>query len=140
MDVIIMNDDTVEFSKVGLLTLIPPIPKTTIKASGKTTINGKKVCVQGDEKKVEITCQYTVPPFSTPGSGTLKIMNLAPNQLTRKATSGNKKIILKGKLFIALFEVDSPATLPSPPNTPDPVPMYVGTGKLIPGNKKIKAT
>ncbi|RKN01410.1 hypothetical protein [Aquimarina sp. AD10] len=141
MDLIIMDGDTVQFSTIGAITLLPPMPTTVIKASGETTINGKKVCVEGDEKKVEIAnCSYIIPPFTIPGSGTLKINNLAPNQLTQKSKSDNKSLILKGKLFIAIFEVKSPAKQPPPINAPDPLPMHIGTGKLIPNNIKIKAT
>lgn len=140
MDLIIMDGDKVEFSSVGPITLLPPLPRTVIQASGKTTINGKKVCVEGDEKKVEISCSYTMPPFIIPGSGTLKIKNLGPNQLTQKAKSGNKGLILKGKLFTAIFEIESPAKQPPPANTPDPMPLYIGQGKFIQSNIKIKAT
>ncbi|MCB0375312.1 MAG: hypothetical protein KDD04_05275, partial [Sinomicrobium sp.] len=119
LDTIIIDGDEVEFSTIATLTLIPGKPKTQIKATGKTTLNGKKVCVEGDEKNVEITnCSYTMPPFTVPGSGTLKIKQLVPNQLTQKAASGNKRIILQGKLFIAQFDVTSPAKQPPPANTP----------------------
>ncbi len=141
MDLIIMDGDTVQFSTIGAITLLPPMPTTVIEGSGKTTINGKKVCVEGDEKKVEIAnCSYTIPPFTIPGSGTLKINSLAPNQLTQKSKSGNKSLILKGELFTAIFEVKSPAKQPPPVNMPDPLPMHIGTGELIPSNNKIKAT
>ena len=140
LDSIIMDGDEVKFLPTfsGAVVSVKP---GKIEASGKTTINGKKVCVEGDEKKIEITnCSYIMPPFTIPGSGTLKINNLTSGQLTQKTKSGNKSLLLEGKLFIALFEVQSPAELPTPPNTPDPVPLYIGQGKLISGNNKIKAT
>ncbi|MEP5340737.1 MAG: hypothetical protein ABJL44_00055 [Algibacter sp.] len=141
MDLVIMDGDKVQFSTIGAITLLPPMPETVIEASGETTINGKKVCVEGDEKKIEIAnCSYTMPPFTIPGSGTLKIKSLGPNQLTQKRKSGGKSFILKGKLFIAIFEVKSPAKQPPPVNTPDPMPFYIGQGKLIPSNTNIKAT
>ncbi len=140
LDIIIMDSDEVQFLPTfsGAVVSVKP---GTLKASGKTTINGKKVCIDGDEKKVEVTnCSYIIPPFTVPGSGTIKINNLTSDQLTQKAKSGNKSLLLKGKLCIALFEVKSPAKLPPPVNTPDPVPMYIGQGKLMPKNTKIKAT
>ena len=134
-DTIIMDGDEVEFS----IPLISVNEKTTIKASGKTTINGKKICVDGDEKSVEIpNCDYILGSF-VGGKGTLKIKQLVPNQLTKKAKSGNKSIILKGKPFIAQFDVTKPGAAP-PNNTPDPVPFYIGLGKFKPNNEKIKAT
>lgn len=136
LDSIILDGDEVEFS----VPMILVSEKTTIKASGKTTVNGTKVCVEGDEKNVEIpNCSYISGPF-VGGKGTLKIKQLVPNQLTQKTKSGGKRIILKGKLFIAQFDVSSPAKQPPPANTPDPVPFYIGLGKFKPSNQKIKAT
>lgn len=140
IDSIITDGDEVKFLPAfsGAFVSVKPIK---IKASGTTTIKGKKICVEGDEKKVEITnCSYITPPFTIPGSGTLKIKQLASDQLTHKTKSGNKSVILKGKLFTALFEIKSPAKQPPPVNTPDPVPVYIGQGKFISGNHKIKAT
>ncbi|NHN24074.1 hypothetical protein FIA58_000155 [Flavobacterium jejuense] len=140
MNQIIRNGDSVVFSSSGPIMLLPPLPVTAIKATGETTINGKKVCIEGDEKKVEISCSYTVPPFMIPGSGKLKIQSLSPEQLTKKTKSGTKSLILKGKLFIAIFEVESPAKQPPPTNAPDPLPFYIVKGEFIANNTKIKAT
>ena len=140
MDQIIINGDSVVFSSTGPIILMPPLPITAIKANGETTINGKKVCIDGDEKKVEMSCSYTVPSFTIPGSGTLKIQSLSPEQLTKKTKSGTKSLILKGKIFTAIFEVESPAKQPPPKNTPDSVPSYEVNGEFIANNNKIKAT
>jgi len=136
LDTIILDGDEVEFSLPDILVT----EKTTIKASGKTTVNGKKVCVQGDEESIEIpNCSYISGPFLN-GKGTLTVKKLVPAQLTQKARSGNKPMILRGKPFIAQFKVTTKAMQPPPANTPDPVPFYIGIGKFIPGNEKIKAT
>ncbi|WP_130734448.1 hypothetical protein [Flavobacterium sp. J27] len=140
MDQIIKNGDHVVFSSSGPIMLLPPLPITVIKATGETTINGKKVCVEGDEKKVEISCSYTVSPYIMPGSGKLKIQSLSPEQLTKKAKSGAKSLILKGKLFTAIFEVETPAKQPPPTNAPDPLPLYMVKGEFITNSTKIKAT
>ncbi|WP_298310723.1 hypothetical protein [uncultured Aquimarina sp.] len=140
LDSIITDGDEVKFIPVFGSAIVSVQPGK-IKASGKTTIKGKKVCIEGDEKKVEVAnCSYIMPPFVIPGSGTLKIKQLAPDQLTQKTKSGNKNIILKGKFFVAVFEVKSPAKQPPPANTPDPLPMHIGQGMLIPNNTKIKGT
>ena len=140
LDFVIFDGDQVNFLPAcgGANVIVKP---GKMKASGKTTIKGKKVCVEGDEKNVNVSgCTYMTPAFPIPGNGNLKIKQLVPNQLTQKATSGNKRIILKGQLFIAQFEVTSPAKQPPPANTPDPVPFYIGQGKLVPGNSKVKAS
>lgn len=135
-----MNGDSVVFSSTGPILLLPPFPTITIKANGKTTINGKKICIAGDEKKIELSCSYTMPPFMIPGSGKLKIQSLGPEQLTQKTKSGTKSLILKGKLFTAIFQVEFPAKQPAPVNTPDPMPFYMVKGEFITNNTKIKAT
>ena len=140
MDQIIKNGDSVVFSSSGPIMLLPSFPITVIKATGETTIKGKKVCVDGDEKKVEITCSYTVPPFMIPGSGKLKIQSLSPEQLARKSKSGAKSLILKGKLFTAIFEVDSPDKQPPQTNTPDHLLLYIVKVEFITNTNKIKAT
>ncbi|MEM9686413.1 MAG: hypothetical protein AAF934_05765 [Bacteroidota bacterium] len=138
-DSIIMDDDEVEFLP-NFGSAIVTVKPGKIEASGKTTINNKNICVKGDEKSVAVSgCDYISGPF-VGGKGTLKIKRLVSNQLTKKAKSGGKSIILKGKPFIAHFEVTSPAKQPPPANTPDPVPIYIGLGKFKPNNEKIKAT
>ena len=140
LDVIIQDGDKVQFLPQcgGAIVAVKP---GTITASGKTTLKGKKVCVEGDESSVEVAgCNYLAPPFVVPGTGTLTIKKLVPGQLAQKVTSGNKALILKGQMFIAEFKVDSQAKMPPPANTPDPVPMYIGQGQFMPANNKIKAS
>ncbi len=139
LDFVIIDGDEVEFLP-NFGPAIVSVKPGKMKASGQTTINGKKVCVDGDEKNIELTnCDYISGAFVN-GKGTLKIKQLVSGQLTQKASSGDKSIILKGKPFIAQFDVTSPGKMPPPANTPDPVPIYIGMGKFKPGNNKIKAT
>ena len=106
--------------------------------SGPATLNGKPLCVDGDESKVEVPgCMYTTPQYSIPGTGTLKIAKLAPNQKAKKTKTGGKLVLLKGLLFTAKFEVQSPAKQPPPgPGSPipDPTPQYSGQGMFITTN------
>ncbi|MEM7038816.1 MAG: hypothetical protein AAF570_17680 [Bacteroidota bacterium] len=112
-----------------------------LKGSGKSTLNKKKICVQGDEKKVKVQCGYMTPAFPIPGKGVLTILKLAPNQTTRKAKSGGKAILLKGAAFQAQYEVKKPAQLITPQGPKkDPVKKYVGTGKFVSTNRKVKGT
>ncbi len=86
-----------------------------MRASGPATLNGKKVCVDGDEGKVAVPgCSYIAPPHVIPGTGTLKISELASNQKATKTNSGSKAVLLKGSQFDAKFEVQSPAATTTP--------------------------
>ncbi len=116
----------------------------TMEGSGKLTLNGKKVCVDGDESKVEVPgCTYMTPQYSIPGSGTLKIDALAGNQLAKHTTTEGKAVLLKGAMFTAKFEVQSPAQQPPPgPGgpIPDSSPNYSGNGMFVTTNIKFTGT
>lgn len=115
-----------------------------LEGSGPATLNGKKICVDGDEKKVSVPgCAYMTPQYSIPGTGTLKIAALAPNQKARKTKTGGKAVLLKGGSFNAIFEVQSPAKQPPPPPgppIPDATPQYSGSGMFITTNTKLSGT
>lgn len=124
---------------------VVPLPGT-MKASGKTTINGVKICVVGDEGKVSVPgCTYMTKIHLKPGTGTLKIDVLAGDQQSKKTKSGGKVIILKGSEFTAKFEVQSPAEdiskVPAGgPPVPDTTLQYAGKGKIVPANTLFKVT
>ncbi len=115
-----------------------------LKGSGPATLNGKKVCVDGDEKDVSVPgCTYMTPQYSIPGTGTLKIAALAGNQKAQKTQTGGKAVLLKGASFTAKFEVQSPAKQPPPgpgPPIPDATPQYSGNGMFITTNMKFQGT
>lgn len=115
-----------------------------LKASGPATLNGKKVCVDGDEKNVSVPgCMYMAPPYVIPGTGTLKIAALAGNQKAQKTKTGSKPVLLKGGNFTAKFEVQSPAKQPPPgPGAPipDATPQYSGSGMFVTTNMKFQGT
>ncbi len=142
-DFIIVNGDKIIFNPQFGPAIITPKPGK-MKASGKESIDEKtKImpCIVGDEKQVKVSgIKYIVGPFVIPGTGTLTIASLGPNQIAKKTKSGGKKVILKGASFKAEFIVQSPAKLPHPLSgvVPDPVPKYFGTGLFVPSNKKIK--
>jgi hypothetical protein len=105
-------------------------------------LNGKKLCVDGDEKKVAVSgCVYTTPQYSIPGTGTLKIAALAGNQKATKTQTGGKAVLLKGSNFTASFKVQNPAKQPPPgPGSPipDATPEYSGMGVFITTNIKFQ--
>ncbi len=78
------------------------------------------------------------PAYPTPGTGNLKIAQLASDQLTKETWSGDKKIILKGSKFTARFEVASPASHPK--DGPDPVGQYQGRGFFITRNQTYRVS
>ena len=109
-----------------------------LKGSGPATINGKKICVVGDETRVAVPgCSYMTPQYSILGTGTLKIAALAANQRATKTRTGGKAVLLKGGSFTAKFEVQSPAKQPPPgPGSPipDATPEYTGSGTFVTTN------
>jgi hypothetical protein len=115
-----------------------------LEGSGPATIEGKKICVDGDESNVAVRgCTYMTPQHSIPGTGTLKISALAGDQKARKTKSGGKAVLLKGASFTASFEVQSPAQQP-PPGPGSPVPdgtaSYSGSGTFVTTNVKVLGT
>ncbi len=115
-----------------------------LKGSGPATLNGKKLCVDGDEKNVSVPgCSYMTPQYSIPGTGTLKIASLAGDQKAKKTKTGGKAVLLKGSMFTAEFEVQSPAQQPPPgPGSPipDSTPKYTGMGTFITTNLKFQGS
>jgi hypothetical protein len=115
-----------------------------LKGSGPATLNGKKLCVVGDEKNVSVPgCSYITPQYSIPGTGTLKISALAGNQKASKTKTGGKAVLLKGGSFTARFEVQAPAKQP-PPGPGSPIPdatrEYSGSGMFITTNMKFQGS
>lgn len=112
--------------------------------TGKSNVEGKPVCVEGDEKKVMVPgCTYMAGQYSIPGVGMLTIDSLAGDQKAKKSKSGGKKIILKGSNFNAKFKVLQPAMQPPPgPGSPvpDSNPEYSGKGQFITTNMTVKGS
>lgn len=138
-DVVILDGDLATFLPAFGAAVVVVRPGT-MQASGQPTLLGKKICVEGDESKLQVPgCMYTTPAYPIPGVGTIKISALAGNQKSKKTNSGNKAIILKGSQFTAVFEVQTPAQQPQPTGTvPDPVPQYSGNGSFNSMNTKYK--
>ncbi len=116
----------------------------TLTASGPATLDGKKLCVEGDESSVEVPgCMYMTPQYSIPGTGTLKIDALAGDQVAKHTNTGGTPVMLKGSMFTAKFEVQSPAKQPPPgpgPPIPDATPSYSGNGSFTTTNVKLTGT
>ncbi len=141
-DFVLLHGDIVNFVPAFGPAIVVVRPGQLV-ASGPATATGKMICLEGDESKVSVPgCMYMSGAFCIPGTGTLKIASLAPNQKTMKVKHKGKLLLLKGAQFIAQFEVASPAQQPAPPgpNVPDPMPKYIGQGSFVTTNINVKAT
>ena len=141
-DFILIDGDIVIF-----MPSFPPatvvVQPGTLKGSGKANFSGKPICIEGDEKDVEVPgCMYISGGFVIPGVGTLKIQTLNADQIATKTNSNDKKVLLKGSMFTAVFEVQTPAQQPAPPSAPvpDPTPQYTGQGQFVTTNLQWRAT
>ena len=140
--VLIDGDQAVFMPNFGAAVVV--VQPGKLQGSGPATLNGKMLCVDGDETKVSVPgCTYMTPQYSIPGTGTLKIAALAGNQKATKTNTGAKAVLLKGGNFTAKFEVQSPAKQPPPgPGSPipDATPQYSGSGMFVTTNVKFQAT
>ena len=136
-DFILIEGDKANFIPAFGIAMVVVKPGD-LQGSGPATIGGKKICVEGDEAKVSVPgCMYTAGPFSIPGTGTLKIDGLAGDQTAKKTKTGGKAVLLKGTMFTAKFEVQSPAQQPTAAGTvPDGTPFYSGQGTFMTSNSK----
>lgn len=116
-----------------------PIP---LEGSAETiTVNGMSACVLGDEMPDELMgpMEYTAPPFTVPGLGTLMV-TLAPDNMTVQ-TVADGPLLIKGGPFIATFTVEEPAMQPTPAGPiPDPVLEKPGTAQFITTNETVTAS
>ena len=142
-DFILVDGDIVTFLPTFGAAMVVPLPGV-LKGTGLATLNGRQLCVDGDEKKVTVPgCVYMSGPHVIPGVGTLKIDSLAPNQKALKTRTGGKPVLLKGLFFNAKFEVMVKAMQPQPPPappTPDPMSQYTGQGMFVTTNLKFLGT
>lgn len=142
-DFILITGDQVMFNPTFGQAIVVVRPGNLI-GSGKDKVNGKIICVDGDEKKVMVPgCTYMTSQYSIPGVGMLTIESLAANQKAKKTKSGGKPVLLKGGSFKAKFQVMVPAQQPPPgPGAPipDSTPQYSGSGTFITTNLITKGT
>ena len=140
-DKVLTDGDTVAFLPVFSPAIVVVQPGR-IPGSGPACIGGRKICVDGDEAQVSVPgCTYFTPSHPIPGVGTLKIASLAADQKATTVQTGGKKVLLKGSLFTAKFEVQSPAQQPTPGGpVPDASPQYSGQGQFVTTNTRVSAS
>lgn len=131
-NLVVIDGDGLTFNpQFGLITITPP-PQPQIRGSGEASIEGKKVCIVGDEEQVSFTVDYIKPPFvATPGKGTLTIKQLASDQQAAFATAP-APIIVVGSQFTTQFQPTTPAQ--DPQGKPDTdLKAVTGVGTFING-------
>jgi hypothetical protein len=142
MDHVLIDGDQVMFMPTFGPAVVVVQPGR-LRASGKATLNGKKLCIVGDESSVSVPgCMYMTPQYVIPGVGTLEIKALADNQKSRDVFDGGTQLMLVGQLFDARFKVDAPAKQPPPgPGSPidDATKQYEGKGRFITTNVKLRS-
>lgn len=132
---ILITDDEVKFQPFfgPAIVSIPQNPK--LSGSGKMTIGGKTVCLDGDEKNVKVeNCNYISGTFLG-GNGKVEVLMLLPPHKSIKTKDSGKAVLLGGMPFLAKFTVSSPGTDPAT-GMKDPVPMYPGVGEFVTNNDK----
>lgn len=137
-DFIIIDGDQVLFKPTfGNATVV--VKPGKIAGTGDATYGGKKVCIVGDEQEVKVeNVPYISPPY-TGGKGTLKIDELAKEQVATHTNTKGTRVILLGKNFQAKFEVTDKGK--NPQGVPDPKNVYKGgTGQFKTNNTKFKGT
>ena len=134
-DFIIVDGDMTQFI-VAFGAAIVLAPPGQITGSGPASASGKKICIDGDEASVEVqNCIYMTAQYVISGMGTVKIDGLGDDQLTEKSTVDGTKIILKGSVFDAVLEVQTPAQQITAAGTvPDSTTKYSGKGMFINSN------
>lgn len=143
-----MGDFIIRTGDLVSITLDPPVvvpqlegPVPLAGSAETITVSGMSVCLLGDEMPDELKepMEYTAPPFTTPGTGTL-MLTLAPDNTTVRTKAGGMPLLIKGGTFIATFTVEEPAMEPTPAGPiPDPELEKPGTAKFITANKTVSA-
>ncbi|MEM8639443.1 MAG: hypothetical protein AAGG51_11590 [Cyanobacteria bacterium P01_G01_bin.54] len=142
-DFILIDGDKAKFLKSSFLPADIAVRDGQLTASGKGNLEGKAVCIEGDEATVIVQgCAYSTPSFSTvKGVGLLKIKALGSDQVATKTNSLDTPILLKGSLFDAEFKVIVPAQqLVGTALQPDSQLTYDGKGQFETSNNKWTAT
>ncbi|SFU61200.1 hypothetical protein [Xenorhabdus koppenhoeferi] len=110
---------------------VTPSSPAKISGTGHAQVNGKKVCILGDEQQVRVSATYITATHTTSGTGTITISALDSNQQALQCTSG-KALIIKGQKFTAMFTPQLPAmnNTVNPPQ-PDVITPSSGKGSFI---------
>ena len=128
----VVSGDTVTFLPSFGNAIVIPMPVPVV-GTGSATVDGRRVAVEGDEQSMTISgVQYIAAPYTVPGIGTLSIQQLMPDHYVDSSKSNGKRLIQKGSMFIAKFQVMTPAMQPTVQGViPDSTTEYAGHGHFI---------
>jgi len=140
MDYVLIDADQALFQPTFGAAMVVVRPGT-LRASGPTSLNGKRICVAGDEASATVKgCLYSSGTYPIPGMGSLEVAALATDQRTRTIRSGGQQLLLRGGSFTARFRVESPAQQPTAAGPiPDPMTEYTGKGCFLTTNRILRA-
>ncbi|CND35925.1 hypothetical protein [Yersinia pseudotuberculosis] len=127
-EAIVIDGDLLMFEPMFGARSVTVISPGKIRGTGHAQINGKKLCILGDETQVNVPAVYSSSQFPNPGTGTITISLLDSSQQALHCTSG-APLIVKGQQFTATFLVEVPAT--SSNSGPDNLLSSSGKGRFI---------
>ncbi|CBW75286.1 unnamed protein product [Mycetohabitans rhizoxinica HKI 454] len=129
LKLVVLDGDTVQFDTTfgPAVALNPPVAH--IAGSGQFSVNGKKVCISGDEASVKVPGVTYQSGIFMGGVGEVVIEKL--QEQTAPRVVGGKPVMVKGVKFLAKLKVISKAKSTSSPPQEDPMSEYLGTGEFI---------
>ena len=135
MDTVLVEGDLAEFERAFAPATVTVRPGTLI-GTGPATLQGRRMCLVGDESKVQVVgCPYNTPAFPTFGTGTLEIAALAEDQKAQKSSVNGTPMMLVGSGFTARFTVAVPAQIQTAAGPSlDTTTVYSGRGKFTSTN------
>ncbi len=133
---LVVDGDTLLFEPLFGNRQVTILGPATIRGSGHAKIQGKKIVMMGDEKKVQFQAQYITPSHPVPGMGMVTIAQLDTSQQVSFCRSP-VTVIVVGQQFIARFTPTQPASNPS--GVLDITAPSMGKGRFIAGQYAVSA-
>ncbi|CAQ84196.1 MULTISPECIES: hypothetical protein [Photorhabdus] len=133
---LIIDGDSLLFEPLFGNRQVTILMPATIRGSGHAQIQGRKIAIVGDEKKVQLQAQYITPSHPVPGIGTVTIAQLDTSQQVNFCHSP-ATVIVVGQQFTARFTPSQPAINPS--TGPDVTTPSMGKGRFIASQHTINA-
>ncbi len=134
--VLVTGDQAIYQPQFGLATVTVQ-PGQLSGSVSKFSVNGKSICVKGDEASAIVPgCAYFAGSYTIPGMGMLSVEQLAGDQVVSTCQINGTPLMVVGSQFIAKFTVTMPAQMPTPDGPkPDPKTEYMGQGTFTGSSK-----
>jgi Contractile injection system spike tip protein len=134
---VLIEGSTIVFEPMFGTRQVVLLAPATMVGNGEATIGGRRMCVVGDEKRMQWQAQYFIPGY-TPGAGLVSIELLDGSQMAPCVMSGTP-LILVGQQFTARFSPSAPAVMSAPPYAVDPTFPSMGRGCFMPPQTSVSA-